>query len=99
MRAPLPGYAKPSMDQVRAADFEVFARATELLKEDLSIRAVAGMSTGVLPIDSVLPAILLEPRIQAIMVPLPAAASSKRESSGEITQLREQVKRLKANKG
>eukprot|EP00973_Karenia_brevis_P069356 9644095-Karenia_brevis.AAC.1 len=96
MRAPMPGYSRVSMDQTRAADFEVFVRMTEMLEEDLSIRA-----DNKLPIDSVLPSILLEPRIQALLVPLPASSGSKREPpSNEVAQLREQVKRLKgAGKG
>eukprot|EP00973_Karenia_brevis_P070700 9828299-Karenia_brevis.AAC.1 len=85
MRDPLPGYARPSLEQVKRADFEIFMRAAELLEEDLSIRA-----NSMLPLDTVIPAILLEPRIQALMVPLPVSSTSKREASSEVTQLREQ---------
>eukprot|EP00973_Karenia_brevis_P063913 8884316-Karenia_brevis.AAC.1 len=92
MHDALPGYSRPTLDQVKRADFEVFMRVTELLEEDLSVRA-----DNSLPIDSVLPGVLLEPRIQAIMVPLPAASGSKREPNDEVAQLREQVKRLKGN--
>eukprot|EP00973_Karenia_brevis_P068724 9555050-Karenia_brevis.AAC.1 len=78
LREPLPGYSRPTMEQVKRADFEVFARVTELLEEDLSLRG-----DNLLPMDSVLPGVLLEPRIQAAMVALPAGSGVKREAGDE----------------
>eukprot|EP00973_Karenia_brevis_P059975 8346574-Karenia_brevis.AAC.1 len=49
--------------------------------------------------DSVLPGVLLEPRIQASMVALPANGAVKREVGDEVAKLRDQVKRLKSDKG
>eukprot|EP00973_Karenia_brevis_P001363 185223-Karenia_brevis.AAC.1 len=92
MRDPLPGYSRPTLDQIKRADFEIFSRAAELLEEDLSIRTDA-----TLPLDSVIPRILVEPRIQALMMPLPTASGSKRNNEDEVERLREQVKYLKGS--
>eukprot|EP00973_Karenia_brevis_P015930 2178429-Karenia_brevis.AAC.1 len=70
LREPLPGYSRPTIEQVKRADFEVFARVTELLEEDLSLRG-----NNLPPVDSVLPGVLLEPRIQSAMVALPASGA------------------------
>eukprot|EP00973_Karenia_brevis_P013401 1820177-Karenia_brevis.AAC.1 len=93
-RETLPGHSKVTVDQVHRADIEIFTRAAELLKEDLSKR-----EDGSLPLDNVVRKILEEPRIQALLFPYRTSSGSKRESDDEVTRLREEVKRLRAQPG
>eukprot|EP00973_Karenia_brevis_P068895 9578447-Karenia_brevis.AAC.1 len=67
-RDPPPGFSRVSLEQVLQADKEIFTRAAELAKEDLSLRA-----DGKLPLDDLILKILNEPRVQALLFPLRGA--------------------------
>eukprot|EP00973_Karenia_brevis_P063419 8815446-Karenia_brevis.AAC.1 len=91
-RDPIPGHNKVSVDQVHRTDVELFTRASEMAKEDLS-----KTSDGALPLDGMMRKIMLEPRVQALLFPYRSASGSKRDADGdEVSRLREEVKRLKA---
>eukprot|EP00973_Karenia_brevis_P061135 8501754-Karenia_brevis.AAC.1 len=63
-------------------------RASELCKEDLSVRA-----DGTFALDSIVTSIMLEPRLQALLFPL-QNASGKGDRDEEVDRLRDEVQRL-----
>ena len=80
LRAPPPGYNRVSIDQVRRADIEVFRQMQEQSRSGIRI-----LPDGRMPLDLVLPGIMVSPRIAMLLMPLPAAAGSKRGApSGDI---------------
>eukprot|EP00973_Karenia_brevis_P082075 11380659-Karenia_brevis.AAC.1 len=90
-RDPIPGHLRVSVDQIHRADVELFTRAADMAKEDLSLGEDGGY-----PLDAIVKAARLEPRIQAILFPH-RSGSGKRERDDETERLREEVKRLKAS--
>eukprot|EP00973_Karenia_brevis_P015903 2175479-Karenia_brevis.AAC.1 len=94
-RDPIPGHLKVSVDQVHRADVELFTRAAELAKEDLSKEA-----DGTLPLDNLMRRIMVEPRVQVLLFPHRTASGGKRDGDiDEVHRLREEIKRLKAQSG
>ena len=65
-RDPLPGYAKVSVPQLMRYDKEVFKRLAEETRSGLELT-----SAGDMPLDLLLPRVMAEPRIAALLVPLP----------------------------
>ena len=90
-RKPLPGFSTVTLDQVHRVDCEIFSRLTELVQEDLSLDEM-----GKPPLDTLLPIVMNEPRIQAMLFP-PRSGTTRREPDGELQELRAEVKRLKSS--
>jgi hypothetical protein len=98
-RDPLPGYAPISLEQIQRTDREIFRRMAEETRSGLGLTI-----GGEYPLDPIVKRILAEPRIVALMMPLPSAKSTVAGDSGatkrsadvaELNRLREEVKRLK----
>jgi hypothetical protein len=73
LRLPPPGYSSVSIDQVRRADVEVFRQMQEQTRAGIKI-----LPDGRMPLDLVLPGILVSPRVAMLLMPLPAAVGNKR---------------------
>ena len=99
-RVALPGYEKVSMEQIRRADKEIFLRMADKTRSGLS--NFGDPLRQVLPLDQVLPAVMVEPRIVALLFPLPSTSGRQNQQSGnkrkadEVERLRNEVKKLKA---
>ena len=88
---PLPLFAKVSLEQVYNADQAIFVRAGRLTPTGISIKA-----DGSLPLDAIIPGILEEHSICCLVQQMPSGGGTKRDNTGEIDRLREEVKRLKS---
>eukprot|EP00973_Karenia_brevis_P004722 649315-Karenia_brevis.AAC.1 len=69
---PIPGHVRVSVDQIHRVDVELFTRAAELAREDLSIR-----EDGKYALDDIMKAVSLEPRIQALLFPYRSAVGKR----------------------
>ena len=96
-REPPRGHSKVTVDQIMDADQEIFLRMAEETRGGLH----ADPHNGQLALDGILPVILLEPRILALLNPRPSGGRSsfdppaKRGADPEIERLREDNKRLR----
>ena len=80
LRAPPPGYYTSSIDRVRRAYVEVSQQMQEQSRSGISF-----LPDGRMPLDLVLPGIKDSSRTAMLLMPLPAAAGSKRKApSGDI---------------
>jgi hypothetical protein len=68
-REALPGYSRVSLDQLQRLDREVFRRLAEVTRGGLGLA-----SDGSLPLDPIMPVVILEPRIVMFLNPLPRLA-------------------------
>jgi hypothetical protein len=93
MRLPPPGYGKVSIEQLRRADLEIFRQLQEQTRGGVKL-----MPDGRMPLDLVLPGILVSPRVAMLLMPLPASSGSKRQASGDADANPRQAKRHKAAK-
>jgi hypothetical protein len=106
-RAPPPGYARVSLEQLRRADQEVFRQLSELCRS-----GVRRGADGRRPFDVHIPKILETPMFRYLVMPLPggapnrstgddsAASASKRtlDLQQSIRDLRNENKRLRASR-
>jgi hypothetical protein len=95
----LPGYSKVSLEQIQNADRYIFTRAAKITAGNLRPDAI-----GCPKLDAIIPEVLKEHRLSALITQMPRSGGGgqshghKRES-GELAELREEVKRLKAAGG
>jgi hypothetical protein len=93
LRPPPPGYSRVSIDQVRRADIEIFRQMQEQSRAGIRI-----LPDGRMPLDLVLPGILVSPRVAMLLMPLPAAAGSKRGAPSGDSEASRSSKKQKAGK-
>ena len=93
LRPPPPGYSRVSIDQVRRADIEIFREMQEHPRAGIRI-----LPDGRMPLDLVLPGILVSPRVAMLLMPLPSAAGSKRGAPSGDHEASRPTKKHKAGK-
>ena len=91
-----------SMDQVRAADKEVFLRLADQTRRGFSALGDLFKDPPVLPLDDLLERTMNHPRVVGLLLllkrPVPqrnTAQNDKKRDGGEVERLREQVKKQK----
>ena len=80
-----PGYAQVSIDQIHRVDKEIWNRLADMTRGGLQVN----MASGAFVLDSILPQVMLEPRIVNLLNPHQVAMSS----GGRQTQLPAGIKR------
>ena len=79
-RAPPPGYAKVSLEQLRRADLELFRQLAELCRE-----GVRRGPDGRRPFDAHIPDIIISPQFRYLLMPLPGAPPGRTATSDDVT--------------
>jgi len=101
-RDDLPRYNSISLDQIRAADKEIFVRLADQTRGGFSGLGDPLAHTPILPLDDLLPRVMVEPRVVALLLPLASSAprqvsqqSATKRGGDELERLRDEVKKLR----
>ena len=106
-QAPLPGYAKISLNQVLRVDEEVFIRLANVTRKGLALDPL----NGAYPLNHWLPKIMVEPRIVALLAPMrggggggggePGVGKEKKrqaQQDNEMDRLKNKIRKLESGK-
>ena len=71
-RDPMPGFNRVTLEQIRRVDEEIFVRLAEEMRAGLAPDPV----TGDLPLEPLIPLVMVEPRITLMLAPTQAGRAT-----------------------